>query len=112
MGRLILFLLQLVVCWFAGQAIVEKWLGFGGRFEPLIYAAVFAALAWVCGLVAAELLQGVEKPSHRTLLVSLIVGALVAVLIIFVPQVTAFLRGVPQLALVLAGAVIGYHARR
>jgi hypothetical protein len=112
MGRLILFLLQLVVCWFVGQAVVEKWLGFGGKLELLIYAAVFAAFAWICGLVAAELLQGVEKPSQRTLLVSLVVAAIAAAVLIFVPQVKAFVGGVPETAIVLAGAVIGYHLRR
>jgi hypothetical protein len=112
MGRLILFLLQLVVGWFVGQAVVEKWFTFGGRLGLLIYAVVFAVLAWICGLVAAELLQGVEKPSQRTLLVSLAVAAIAAAGLIFVPQVKSYLSGVPEIAVVLAGAVLGYHMRR
>ncbi|MEZ5773138.1 MAG: hypothetical protein R3D33_00050 [Hyphomicrobiaceae bacterium] len=115
MGRLILFLLQLVVGWFAGQAIVEKWLSFGGPLQLFIYAIMFAVLAWICGLVAAELLQGVAKPSQQTLLASVVIAAIVAAVIIFVPQVKSLLagiRGVDSTLLVLIAAVLGYHARR
>jgi hypothetical protein len=111
MGRLILFVAQLVVCWFAGQALV-RWIRIDtGDLQYFLYAVIFAALAWICGLVGAEVLQGVERPSPRTLLWSLIVG-LIGAGLLFVPQVRGMLPSMPVLVLPLIGAVLGYHLRK
>ena len=111
MGRLILFIVQLVVGWFAGQAIVH-WLAFGGgSLRIFLFALVFAILAWICGLVGAELLQGVAKPSTAAL-VSSVVVALIGAAITFVPQMQGLIRGLEDLYLPLLGAVLGYHLRR
>lgn len=109
MGRLILIVLQLAVGWFAGQAIV-KWLGLGNDLKIALYVAVFAALAWICGLVAAEILQGVPKPSPRAL-VSALVGGAIGAALLFIPPLKPFIGGIQDLYLPLIGAVIGYQVR-
>jgi hypothetical protein len=110
MGRLILFLVQLVVGWFAGKAIVAA-IPIGGTPRLFIYAIVFAILAWICGLVAARILQGVADPSTAALTASVICGLIGAALLL-VPQVSGLIRGVDTLAVPLLGAVLGYHLRR
>mgnify|MGYP001313739579 CR=1 FL=1 len=109
MGRLILLVLQLVIGWFAGLAIV-KMTTFGGNLKLAVFAVVFAALAWIVGLVAAELLQGVNRPAPRAL-VSALIGAGIGVALLFIPQVQPYLQGFNDLYLPLIGAVLGYHVR-
>lgn len=96
MGRLLLFLLQLFVGWLAGQAIDDRWFDFGGKLKLLIFAAVAAALSLVSGLVAAELPQGVDKPSPRNLLLSLVLGLVVAAALLLVADPRRYTAGVPR----------------
>jgi hypothetical protein len=113
MGRLVLFVMQLVIGWGAGLALVKA-TPFQGPLRLALLAVAFAALAWVVGLVAAELLQGVPRPTPATLAAALIGGGLgLAILLLppYVPQLKALLARVPDLYLPLVGAVIGYHLR-
>ena len=111
MGRLILLILQLVVGWFAGQAIV-RWLGLNGGLPVrlALYVAVFAALCWIVGLVAGEVLQGTSRPSARALASALIGGAIGAA-VLFIPQLKPYLGNFNDLYLPLIGAVLGYQVR-
>jgi hypothetical protein len=113
MGRLILFVLQLVVCWAAVLALVQA-TKFQGPLKLVMFAVAFAAVAYIMGLVAAEFLQGVGRPAPRAL-VSALVGAFIGLGILYlppyVPQLKPFLAHIQDLYLPLVGAVLGYHVR-
>jgi hypothetical protein len=112
-GRLILFVLQLVLCWAAGLALVQA-TKFQGPLKLVMFAVAFAAIAYIVGLVAAELLQGVGRPAPRAL-ASALIGAFLGLGIIFlqpyVPQLKSVLAPIQDLYLPLIGAVLGYHVR-
>jgi cytosine/uracil/thiamine/allantoin permease len=114
LGRIILVLIQLVVGWFAGNAIL-KWLALSGPLELAALVAVLGLLMWVCGLVGAEVLQGVGRPSHRALVWSL-VGAATGVALWkyggWVPVLKDVIKGLNLKYLPLALAVIGYQLRK
>jgi hypothetical protein len=115
LSRLILLVAQLIVAWFAAPYIVRYIPGLG-RAQLFVYAAVFAVLVWVVGLVLAQVLRDMGQPSSATLVASLIVAligaAIVTWLPVFLPDVRASMRAIPDLAYPLIGAVIGYHIRR
>jgi hypothetical protein len=113
MGRLILFVLQLVLGWAAGLAIV-RYTNFTGPMKLAMFAIAFAAVVYLIGLIAAELLQGVNRPAPRALISALVgagLGLLLLVLPPYVPQLKPFLAQIPDLYLPLIGAVLGYHVR-
>ena len=56
LSRLILLAVQLVVAWFAAPIIVRYIPGLG-RFQLFVYAAVFAVLVWIVGLVLSQVLR-------------------------------------------------------
>ena len=109
MGRLLLIILQLAVGWFAGREIVSR-IGLDGNLKLAVTVIVLALIAWVLGLVAAEVLQGVAKPTSRALVASLVCAAIGAALL-FIPQLQPYLTGFRDLYLPLIGSVIGYHLR-
>jgi len=115
LSRLILLAVQLVVAWVAAPLIVRYIPGLG-RFQLFVYAAVFAVLVWVIGLVLAQVLRGVGQPTNAALasalIVALIGAALVTWLPTLVPDVRGPMRAIPDLAYPLIGALIGYHIRR
>jgi hypothetical protein len=115
LSRLILLAVQLFAAWFAAPSIVRYIPGLG-RFQLFVYAAVFAVLVWVVGLVLSQVLRDTGQPSSATLVAALIVAligaAVVTWLPVLVPDVRAGMRAIPDLAYPLIGAVIGYHIRR
>ncbi len=113
MGRLILFVLQLVIGWAAGFALVAA-TKFQGPLKLVMFAVAFAAVAYIVGLVAAELLQGVARPTPAALVSALIGGGIgLAILFLppYIPQLKPVLAQVQDLYLPLIGAVLGYHTR-
>jgi hypothetical protein len=50
---LILLGLQLIVAWFAAPVIV-RYIPRLGRLELFVYAAVFAVLVWLVGVIGAQ----------------------------------------------------------
>jgi hypothetical protein len=114
LGRLVLLLLQLALCWFAGPEIFKK-LPQLGQLSIFVQAVVFAILVWLVGMVGAIVLKDVAQPSARTLTFAL-VGALVGAALTLFPDVTrtiaGFIRGVPLMAYPLVGAVLGYAIKR
>lgn len=114
-SRLILLLLQAVVAWIAAPYIMRYIPGLG-RFQLFVYAAVFAVLVWVVGLVLSQVLRETGQPSSATLVAALVAAligaALVTWLPVLVPDVRSAMRTIPELAYPLIGALIGYHIRR
>jgi hypothetical protein len=115
LSRLILLVAQLAVAWFATPYIVRYIPGLG-RFQLFVYAAVFAVLVWVVGLVLSQVLRETGMPSSATLAATLILAligaAVVTWLPVFLPDVRTSMRALPDLAYPLIGAVIGYHIKR
>jgi hypothetical protein len=115
MSRLILLALQLVIAWFAAPFIVRYIPGLG-QLQLFVYAVVFAVLVWVVGLVLSQVLRDLGMPSSSTLVAALVLAligaALVTWLPVFVPDVRAGMRTIPDLAYPLIGAVLGYHVKR
>jgi hypothetical protein len=115
LSRLILLALQLIVAWLAAPVVVRYIPGLG-RMQLFVFAAVFAVMVWVVGLVLSQVLREVGMPSSSTLVAALIVAligaALVTWLPVLVPDVRASMRAIPDLAYPLIGAVLGYHIRR
>ena len=115
LSRLILLLLQLVIAWVAAPYIVRYIPGLG-KFQLFVYAAVFAVLVWVVGLVLSQVLRGMGQPSSATLVAALVVALIGAALVTWlpalVPDLRTSMRAIPDLAYPLIGALIGYHIRR
>jgi hypothetical protein len=115
LSRLILLLVQAAVAWFATPAIVRYIPGLGG-LQLFVYAAVFAVLVWVVGLVLSQVLRETGMPSSATFVAALILAmigaAVVTWLPVFVPDARTALRVIPDLAYPLIGALLGYHLKR
>jgi hypothetical protein len=113
-GRLILIILQVAACWFAGPEIFKK-LPQLGQLNIFMQAVVFAILVWVVGVVGAIVLKDVAQPSASTLTAALI-GALLGAALTLFPDVTkaisGVVRGVQPMIYPLIGAVLGYAIKR
>lgn len=114
LGRLLLLVLQLAICWFIGPEIFKK-LPQLGQLNIFVQAVVFAILVWVIGVVGAIVLKDVGTPSASTLTAALI-GALIGAALTLVPDITKavanVIKGVPLMAYPLVGAVLGYAIKR
>lgn len=114
LGRLLLLILQIALCWFAGPEIFKK-LPQLGQLTIFVQAVVFAILVWVVGMLGAIALKDVAQPSAGTLTAALVGGLIGAGLTLF-PDVTkaiaSVIKGVPLLAYPLVGAVLGYAVKR
>jgi hypothetical protein len=114
LSRLVLVALQLGIAWFAGPEIV-RYIPSLGALQLFVYAAVFAVLVWVVGLVLSQVLKDTKTPSSATLVASLIVAVIGAALITWlpglVPDLGRTLRQIPTIAYPLIGAVLGYHMK-
>jgi hypothetical protein len=110
-----LLALQLVVAWVAAPVIVRYIPGLG-RMQLFVFAAVFAVLVWIVGLVLSQVLRETGMPSSATLVAALIIAlagaALVTWLPALAPDLRATMRAIPDLAYPLIGAVLGYHIKR
>jgi len=115
LSRLVLLALQLIAAWLAAPLIV-RYIPNLGRFELFVYAAVFAVLVWVVGLVMSQVLRETGMPSSSTLVATLVVALIGAALITWlpglVPDLARPMRQLPTLAYPLIRAVIGYHIKR
>ncbi len=115
LGRLVLLLVQLAVCWFFGPEIVKKLPSFGPQLNIFMYAVVFAILAWLIGVLGSIVLKDVAQPSTGKLSFAL-VGGLIGAAITLFPDVTraiaGVVKGVPLTAYPLIGVVLGYSIKR
>lgn len=115
LARLVLLAAQLAIAWFAAPEIV-RYIPRLGDFQIFVYAAVFAVLVWVVGLVLSQVLRETGMPSSSTLVASLVVALILSAVILWlpalVPDIGRMLRQVPTLAYPLIGAALGYHMKR
>lgn len=115
LARLVLLAVQLIVAWFGAPYVVRYIPGLGG-LQLFVYAAVFAVIVWIVGLVLSQVLRDTGLPSSSTLLAALIVALIGAALVTWLPLIApglrATMRTLPDLAYPLIGAAIGYHIRR
>ena len=111
LGRLVLALLQISLAWY-GAPLIMRHIPVKGDPALLIMGALFALVAYVVGLVGAEVLKDVGRPPAAALTWSLILGVVGAALLL-VPQIW---QVVPlkfdRLLVPLAGAILGYHLKR
>lgn len=115
LSRLILLAVQLAVAWFAAPEIMRYLPRLGG-LQLFVYAAIFAVLVWLVGLVLSQVLRETGMPSSSTLVTTLIVALIGAALItwlpVLVPDISRAMYQIPTLAYPLIGAVLGYHMKR
>jgi hypothetical protein len=113
LGKIILFLLQIVAAWFLAPIIYSK-IPVPGEFGIFLYAILFAIIVFLTGVLGAQVLQGVGGPSSATLSASLLVALIFAAIVFFLPQLVAEIPGnaISHRGFVLAGALIGYWLKR
>ncbi len=115
LSRLILLAVQLAVAWFAAPEIM-RYLPRLGDLQLFVYAAVFAVLVWIVGLILSQVLRETGMPSSGTLFAALILALIFAAIIIWLPaiapDIARLLPRIPTLVYPLLGAVLGYHIKR
>ncbi len=111
LGRLILILLQVIIAWFGAPKIMA-YIHLGSILETFAFAAVCAIIVFLVGIIAAQVLQDVGTPSSATLSWSLIFALIAAAIAIWGPQLVPAIGRVPDNALIVAGAVLGYLVKR
>ena len=108
LGRLVLILLQLGGGWFGSQALLKQ-VGLSGDIRLAAYVIIVAIVVWLIGVLGAEVLKDVARPSGAALAVALVCAAIAAA-ITFVPGIK--IPGNLSVYLPLVGAVIGYQLKR
>src|SRR5437762_11164628 len=86
LSRLILLAVQLVIAWF-GAPYVVRYIPGMGRMEIFVYAAVFAVIVWIVGLVLSQVLRETGMPSSATLVAALVVALIAAAIYTWLPMV-------------------------
>jgi|GEM_PF-610456 len=115
-GRLILILIQIAVAWVLADKIISYLsLPPFGQAKIYLYAVIFSLLVWIVGMLGGLVLKDVATPSPSTL--GLAFGAAVIfATITLVPDAMAavgkVIKGVPDKAFPLIGAVLGYAIKR
>ncbi|MEQ1669735.1 MAG: hypothetical protein ABL893_02645 [Hyphomicrobium sp.] len=113
LGRLVLIFLQVAAGW-AGAPFLRQYIPVSGAFDLFVYAAVFALIVYVVGILAALVIKDVATPSPAALTASVVVALLAAAFATYgmdlVPQIPG--GTISKRGLVLAGAVLGYMFRR
>ena len=111
LGRLVLFLLQISIAWYVAPQLMRH-IPVKGDPALLVMAALFALIVYLVGLLGAEVLKDVARPSGAALTWSLVAG-LIGACLLLVPQIW---QAVPlkfdRLFVPLVLAVLGYHLKR
>lgn len=114
LGRLVLVLLQIVAGWQIAP-LIAKHIPALGSLQIFVYAALFALIIWIVGIIGAQVLKDVGTPSP-TVLTWALIGGLIGAALTLVPQVTgavaSVIPNVPKFAYPLIGAVLGYLVKR
>ncbi|MCB1547909.1 MAG: hypothetical protein KDJ41_08785 [Hyphomicrobiaceae bacterium] len=112
LGRLVLILLQLVAGWFLAPMIARH-VPIGGDPKIFVMAVLFAIIVWIVGLIGAEVLKDVGRPSSTALAWALVLSLIGAALIVFLPSLIAQIPlKFDRLLVPLVGAVLGYTFKR
>ena len=110
LGSLILAMLQFAIGWAATPA-VQKYIIVGAQLQPFLNGAIAGIVAWIVGLVGAQVLKDVQTPAPTNLTAAVIGGLIGGAVIVFkLPQMVGL--AVPPLAIILALAIAGYHVKR
>lgn len=113
LGRLLLIFLQAAIGW-AGAPFIRSHIPVAGAFDLFVYAAIFAVIVYVVGILAALVIKDVGSPSPAALTTALVVALIAAAFATYgmdlVPQIPG--GTISKRGLVLAGAVLGYMFRR
>ena len=117
LGRLVLFLLQIVVGWFGSNALMGMVGGsVPGSLKLYVFAIVAAIVVFLIGVIAAQILKDVGTPGSPTLSWSLTLALIAALLWSFGPTLPLLKEipwgKVPALYAVLAGAILGYWYKK
>lgn len=113
LARIVLVLLQLAAAWYAAPYIL-KYIPAAGPTVLFAQGAIFAVVAFLVGLIGAEVLKDIPRPGSGTLAAALIgglVGAAIATFGWSYVQSMGLAIG-DKAYLPLAGAVLGYAFRR
>lgn len=111
LGRLILILLQIVIAWFAAPK-VASYVHLGGILDTFLFAVICAILVFLVGVIGAVVLKEVGSPGSATLTWALVLALIAAAIAIWGPLLIPQIAQIPDKGLILAGAIIGYHAKR
>jgi hypothetical protein len=113
LGRLVLIFLQVAIGW-AGAPFVRQHIPVSGTFDLFIYAAIFAVIVYIVGILAALIIKDVGSPSPAALTTALVVALIAAAFATYGWQLIPQLPGgtISKRGFVLAGAVLGYMFRR
>jgi hypothetical protein len=113
LGRLVLIVLQIAAAWVAGP-LLRQYIPVSGAFDLFVYAAVFAVIAYVVGILAALIIKDVGSPSPAALTTSLVVALIAAAVATYGMDLIPQLPGgtISKRGLVLAAAILGYMMRR
>jgi hypothetical protein len=113
LGRLVLIFLQVAAGW-ALAPFLRQYVPVSGAFDLFVYAALFALIVYVTGILAALIVKDVGSPSPAALTTSLVVALIAAAIATYgmdlIPQIPG--STISKRGLVLAGAVLGYMFRR
>ncbi len=114
LGYLILVIIQIAAAWFGGKFIDANLPPIiDGTIKPFAMGAIYGAIAWATGLVGSQVLKGVSTPGTSTAASAIIGGLLGAGLLLVLPLLGISLpRGINKEFIPLAGAILGYLARR
>jgi Na+/H+-dicarboxylate symporter len=113
LGRLILLLLQIVIAWFLAPEIA-KYIPVGDPLERFVFAVICAIIVFLVGVLAAQVLRDVGQPGSATLTWCLILALVAAAIATWGPDLVPQIPWgrIPDRALVLAGAVLGYLVKK
>ncbi len=113
LGNVVLVLLQIAAA-IGGGPFLYAMIPARGDWGLFVYAAVFAVIVFVIGLLGSLVLKGVARPSPASFLSALLFALLAAAVVTYGPQLVAGFPGhaIAHRNVVLAGAIIGYFLRR
>jgi len=110
--RVVLLIAQIAIAWFVAP-LIRGSIAVPGNLQIFVLAAIFAVIVYIVGVLGAEILKHVGRPSGATLLWSLLGALLAAAAFRFAPQAFSWLPLNPkEYAVPLAGAVVGYIIKR
>ncbi|MGI9523621.1 MAG: hypothetical protein ACR2PG_18470 [Hyphomicrobiaceae bacterium] len=113
LGRLLLLLVQVLVCWLSIPYIAEYFPA-AGAYDIFVKAACFALIIWLIGLFAALASRDVSRPTPSALFVTLVFALGLAFLSEHeqARQAINEVLDLPSDAYPIIGAVVGYAITR
>lgn len=114
LGYLVLILIQFALCVF-GLPHIMKFIPNAIDGLPLLFlkGAIYGVIAWAAGLVFSFILKGVSTPGGGTAASSIVGGLIGAGVVVALGAYDVKLpSGVDTKFILIAGAVLGYLARR